>query len=552
MQNKNHKMKSEDNITAISILIYLALILIPTFFLYFPYLSNELVFDDNNIFNGQHSIYDLAIEPFSRSPRTFPLFTLGFVETIWHSTEANRLASLLLHSANALLLFRVIFDLIHLCETRISTQSALIAASGGALIFALHPVAIYGAAYLAQRTTLFALFFSLWSIFFYLRSCRRDSLVDIYYAALFYTLAIFAKEHAIMLPASVVLISALNNTSSRTDNLKKAAHYILASSIPSIYILLYLKGVIGAYEPAGIASTQSLPEFSMKSSHYGQWAMSATNQVIQFFHYVFLWTLPNADAMSIDIRIDFAHELQSLNIALHVCAFLFWIAFGIALLRIGGLPGLAGFGLLFTAILFFTEFTTFRLQEPFVLYRSYLWAPGIILSFVAIFAKVRPRLAITLIAAFAAALIPLSRDRLESLRNGVTVWHDAAIKLKSNDLPGADRIFFNLGNELFKIGSYQDAQTNMSRVIALNPSSPNGYLGRAAIHARLGQFQAALTDYEQAFKRSEEEKLKGQIEYDIASLLHRQGKVSEARTMLNSSAKRGNLAASITLQLEAK
>lgn len=531
----------------------LVLILSATVALYFPYLSNELVFDDHNLFNGQHSIYDLAITPFSKFPRTFPLFTLGFVETIWRSIEANRLLSLLIHVANSLLLCRIFFDLLRLCEPQKAIRSSLITATTGALLFALHPVATYGAAYLAQRTTLLAMFFSLWSLFFFLRSFRRNAWADIFTAILFYTLAIFSKEHAIMLPAAAALISVLQSGAPK-ENIKKAGLYLLGCAIPAIYVFLALKGVVGAYEPAGESSSQALPQIALSKSMAGQWSMSILNQLGQFFHYIALWVVPTPGSMSIDMRVDFVKDLQPVKIALYISAFAIWLGCGIALLRRRQLTGLAGLGLLYLALLYCTEFSTFRLQEPFVLYRSYLWAPGILIVLVAILARfnLSPKPALVLAALLAISLFPLSRDRLESMRSEFSVWNDAATKLKSNDLPGADRIFFNLGNELAKKGLYKEALTNMDQVIALDPDSPNGYLGRGMVHSRLGEHQQALTDFERALTRTRDISLMGTIEYNLASTLLAQGKIKEARALLATSAGHGNSAAKIALQLHSR
>ncbi len=56
-----------------------------------------------------------------------------------------------------------------------------------------------------------------------------------------------------------------------------------------------------------------------------------------------------------------------------------WPAAFILLLR-GASKGLLGFALLFPWVLFATELASVRLQEPFVLYRSYLWIPGLFIA----------------------------------------------------------------------------------------------------------------------------------------------------------------------------
>ncbi len=134
--------------------------------LYLPFLGNSIVFDDHSIFTGVW-IYDYALVPFSLEPRRFPYFTLGFVHVLTGSIEVNRIVSLVLHVCCAYLvcmltgLFAKDATQISGCADKSSENSQYshriqIISVVCALWFALNPVAVYGAAYLAQRSILFA------------------------------------------------------------------------------------------------------------------------------------------------------------------------------------------------------------------------------------------------------------------------------------------------------------------------------------------------------------------------------------------------------------
>src|SRR6185503_8337583 len=132
--------------------------------LYLPFLSNPPVFDDFLFFSGKQFAY-YAMHPFGLELRVPSYFSLAIVQVFWGHVEAHRLASLAFHLACALALYKLIFDI-----QRHASAAAGAASSGleahapavlAAAVFAVHPVAVYGAAYLIQRMTLLATLFSL-------------------------------------------------------------------------------------------------------------------------------------------------------------------------------------------------------------------------------------------------------------------------------------------------------------------------------------------------------------------------------------------------------
>lgn len=529
-------------------LLAATLIALSTFALYYPFIGNPLIFDDYNLFNGHHSIYDLALVPFNPYPRTFPLFTLGFVETIWKSLEINRLVSIGIHIANALLLGRLVFDLLRLVDRETPPTNALLTATTLSLFFALHPVATYGAGYLAQRTILLATFFGLWAFFFHLRSYRRQAVSDQITAALFYALAVFSKEHAIMLPIAIALSTFLQ-TAPRHQKLLKTGLFLGLSSCTSIYILLCLKGLIGAYEPAGASSAASLPELALTHSASGQWLLSAIGQAGLFFKYLITWLIPNPGSMSIDMRVDFANNLSPIGIILQLSAFLLLIGGACFLLSKRGLPALAGFGLLYTGTLYLTEFSTFRLQEPFVLYRSYIWAPGIVFSLAAALGMLRlsTRVASAMLLV-PLLLFPLAIDRLKSMRSELSIWVDAAEKLTNPTLPGAERIFYNRGHQYLKQGKYAEALLDMQQVVANHPESYEGYIGLANVHAAMNDPVQAAADLDQAEKVTTARTALGQIYFKRALLLLTQKQNLAAEEMLKQASAYGHNGAKVLLE----
>src|SRR5205085_4676624 len=128
--------------------------------------------------------------------------------------------------------------------------------------------------------------------------------------------------------------------------------------------------------------------------------------------------------------------------------------------------------------LFLTELASVRFQEPFVLYRSYLWAPGYILMGAAL-CRARPLKPVLIFSIPALVIfIFLARDRLQSLTTDGTLWKDAAAKLQSHPIPGDDRIFYNRGLEYQREKKYSEALQDISYAIGKNPDKSPLYYAR--------------------------------------------------------------------------
>ncbi len=192
-----------------------------------------------------------------------------------------------------------------------------------------------------------------------------------------YALAVLSKEHAVLLPAAVLPAALLGPVAGRFA-LRHAAIYLAACAPAAIFVVLRSLGLIGgAYEEAFTAIAAELEDASGIDVSARPLLMSAVTQAGLFFNYLALWLWPHPGGMSIDLRVDFLASWSPAWIATKVLAFLGCAALGVALWVRGGAARLAGCGLLYVWVMFVVEFSAARFQEPFVLYRSYLWAPGI-------------------------------------------------------------------------------------------------------------------------------------------------------------------------------
>ena len=335
---------------------------------------------------------------------------------------------------------------------------------------------------------------------YFARGLSRGRHTDALSAALFYMLAVFSKEHSVLLPAATLLVVPLV-ISNRRFAIRHSALYLAACAPAAILVTLLSKGVIGdAYEPHFSAVAEQLEGvFSFDVSKF-PWALSAATQAGLFFKYLLLWIWPDTGAMSVDLRVDFIGSWTPAWTLLKVSAFIAYGAAGVLLLRQGGRRGLAGMGLLYTWILFLVEFTTTRFQEPMVLYRSYLWAPGIMLVMVAALSGISRRSAVAAFAVICPVLLYQAHDRLVTFSSPFLLWEDAVAKLPAQPIPWGSRALYNLGREYLYSGRPAEAAAIAEQCLARYPRTYHCHFARGAIHMEQSQFEQALDHLQRALE----------------------------------------------------
>jgi tetratricopeptide (TPR) repeat protein len=127
-----------------------------------------------------------------------------------------------------------------------------------------------------------------------------------------------------------------------------------------------------------------------------------------------------------------------------------------------------------------------------VLYRSYLWAPGIAMIVGWAIDRVPRRVAMALLVPALLVLGWEARDRLHTFSDGLELWQDAVAKLPAQPVPGGHRPLYQLGREYLYRGRPQDALAQVARCNVDYPKTFDCYFARAAIHIELEQYQEAL------------------------------------------------------------
>jgi hypothetical protein len=469
--------------------------------LYGGFLYNPIVFDDSNFFLvGYPEKY--VSQGFQFQPRWLSYYSLGLTfvhvgpEMIW-----LRLGNLAIHFSTTITLYilirRLLEDLDNFQNYRISKEWAAFLA---ALFFLLHPAAVYAAGYLIQRTILMATLFSLltWLSFWWgLRGSRHW----LWLSVLFYFLAVYSKEHAIMVPAVCFGLLVLYRRSGLANNVSKNELVVIFGlfALIVLMVILQLKSLIGTtyemFAPEMLNSERVAvpPELA--------YPLSVLTQAGLFFKYMFLWMVPHVGWMSVDMREPFSLAL-TLQSGLGLLLFCVYPIVAAWLLWQGSARGLVGLALLAPWVLFATEISTVRLQEIFVLYRSYLWAPLLFLLIAMGLGRIPKRTAIGLGVILTIALFAFSFDRLKSFSHRYLLWDEAARVAEPNigepGVTGIERIYHNRGLALFHAGFLPNAIEDYDKAINVKPDYSHVYNDRGAAQLDMGNYSAALKDFDSA------------------------------------------------------
>lgn len=477
---------------------------LPVILLYGQFFWNPVVFDDIYFFDG--SIHEQYLDKvFSFDLRWLPYATLEWTRSLFGLDLIGfRLGNLILHLATTITLFvflRRLFE--QVLPANYKTLSPYWLAFFGALIFALHPASVYAVAYLVQRSTLMATLFTLLTWCLFLEGLIKENSRWLLASVVTYFLAVFSKEHAIMIPAvSIALLVLVNNQSSRKRLMLVWPTFLLYGLIGS-FVIFQIKSrhILGqAYEPIAANYLSLLgPDFNMRLAY----PLSILTQCFLFFKYLWVWLAPSPAWMSVDMPQVFARSFWSYPELAGLLGFIVYPVIAIRLLLQRGIKGLLGFALLCPWLLFATELSTIRIQESFVLYRSYLWMAGAFAALPFLCQKLSAKQAAITLSFVAVLMMPLSWLRLTTFSHSLLLWDDAAQRIENADerLLGVDRIYYNRGTELVKAKQYPDAIYDLSKVIGLKGYYQGyAYQNRGSAYLESQQYLLALNDINKAIE----------------------------------------------------
>lgn len=505
--------------------------------LYSPWLGNPFFFDDLAYFAGQ-----VSVEPWLsvlQRPRGLPYNTLQLTWSWFGNdlTHAYHLFDAVLHAANAIALFYLLKTLCGLQLPERKASDLAWACMLASLIFALHPVATYAAGYVIQRSILMATFFALLTQLAWVKAWTTGRIGLAALSLLLYFLAAFSKEHAVALPAVLAAIGLMLWRSRRLSWGAVGTCALAAIGIAAYVALRHADVVAVSYEPM---SAHMFSQAGVKSSGHALHFFSIATQSEMFFRYLLLWLFPVPAWMSIDMRGDFLAAVTDWRVPAALLGYAACGLLGLRLLLKKGSAGLVGLALLAPWLLFVVEFATIRVQEVFVLYRSYLWMPLLMLLPALLAMRLmelckpsrhlalRMGLPLLVLVCLAAA----ATNRLAVAADTWTLWDDAARLLENDSVPGADRILYNRGRAAMSAGRSAEAVSDLERVAHISPELWQVWQVLGAAHLANLQPQLAQQDFTRALQLHPND---GALLYGQAIALRRVGQQQRALASLHAS-----------------
>jgi tetratricopeptide (TPR) repeat protein len=488
-------------------LLWLAAIFAGIAAIYLPGLGNALLFDDAQLADGQLFAKYARPELAERA--------LSYGSFVWLKALAGegwwkqRVANLAIHAAVVVALWGLYREILR----HVAVAPAPGAAPGQAPedygrspalwiaigFFALNPAAVYAVAYLIQRSILLATLFVVAGLWLFARGLAQRRPVLHVAALACYALALTSKEHAVLAPLAAVPVYILvARPSARRLAAISAAGAALAA-LAGFALYQRFGEILG--KPFDEFSQLYLQQLSALDPEAARnaWPLSIMNQSYLFFEYGLRWLVPWSGWMSINMRPAFPVTWLSFPQVLGIAGYLAAVAGGFYLVvKHRDWRALVGISILLPALLFATEFATVWVQDPFVIYRSYLWAigvPGLVFFFVH-GPSLRASIAIAL--ALASLLGWQSFDRVLSLSTPERAFTDAIAKLP-DDPRAVGRWFpyLNRGNAYFDRDQTQLAMKDFEASSALGDQGI-GTFNIGSILLGSGKPQLAIQAFDQA------------------------------------------------------
>ncbi|AVS98113.1 hypothetical protein C8236_04210 [Paracidovorax avenae] len=496
---------------SVSLIVFGIAVVAAVLAIYLPGWDHALLFDDlaltdGTIFGSYGNL--LAFKQRLLSYGSF-VWVDGLAGAGWWK---QRLVNIALHLGTVAALYALVRDL--LTHTRFPEEfeaqthfnaSRLAAVRVGVALFAVNPMAVYAVAYLVQRSIVMATFFAVLACWCFVRGLSGRGAAWYAGAVVAYAAAVLSKEHAVMVAAMAVpLYIHVRRPAWRTVAAVAGVSALLVAVAAAVLFGVYGDLIGKVFDQRSIDLTRQL-ELLSPGITQRMYPLSILNEAALFFAYGLLWFVPNVMWMSVDLHPAFPLSFTAFPQVLGLLGYVaLWVAAVWAVLRRRGALSLAGVALLFPLLLYFTEFATVWVQDPFVLYRSYLWAVAIPILIAIVLTGFKPR-AIYMLGAIVGLLFALlAFERSASLRDDYTAWSDAAektdLKAPANAV-GRWRPFLNLGAYHLERGSMAEAQRAFATAEALGALRGTARFNLGAALQRQNKHAEAIAAFDEAEKQ---------------------------------------------------
>lgn len=353
-----------------------------------------------------------------------------------------------------------------------------------ALFFLSHPLQTQSVNYIVQRMTLLAGLFFIMGTYTYLKArllsySERKKRSVIYYllTLLFFYLATFSKQNAIVLPLVLLVIEILFI---RNPDGKPAKTWIFFMVIS--FVLIGFIVLIGGYLPQETDSISREAYFA--------------TQLKVVFKYIQLLFIPVS--LNLDPFIEVSKTLLGWKEVLMLLGHLSIIGFGIYFFKKNKL---VTFGILWFYIGMLIESTIIPIRDVMFEHRTYLPSYGFHLIFVVLIFKffIKKNIGIRSISIVLLSIVlvlsVMSFQRNKVWENDFTLWYDVVQKP-----PVKARGYQYLSAEYVKMKDYEEAMQLLNKAVELEPGNAQIHLNMAVIYQRQQNINAAIKELDKCIQ----------------------------------------------------
>ena len=465
-------------------------------------LHNELIFDDGRLADG--TVRDGYASLLQAKARLLSYGSFNWI-SIWtgENWPLQRGVNVTLHlgvCAAIYQFFKLLMGRVAYTEETSSAAgfaaSQLAALRVGMVVFALNPVAVYAVGYLIQRSIVMATLLGVMACWAFVKGLIEKEARWHGLALVLYGAAVLSKEHVFLMAGMALpLYVFVARPSWQRSAAMFAASTVLLGAAFAVLLGLYPNLLGQVFDETSRQLVEQLDR--QRSGMAGQvFALSVLNQASLFFYYGVLWLLPYVGWMSIDMRTAFPLTLTAMPQFVGALAYASVLAVSIAaVVRRSDIWGFVGLCLLFPLLLFWTEFSTVWVQDPMVLYRSYLWAIPLPALVAVVLTGFSPGTLYKGACLLAIVLAGLAAERVSTLRNDLSVWSDAIAKIDvrgPENVVGRYRAFLNRGAYHLGRFSPEPALEDFRFAAALGEPTGGAYLNMAVAQQLLKRHADAL------------------------------------------------------------
>jgi protein O-mannosyl-transferase len=534
-QNSTQRRQPLPGLRWRSVLVVISLALIVTV-AFMPALNNGFVnWDDDENFLDNPFYRGLGLGQMTWACTTFwlgvyqPLAWLLFEAqyVFWKlDPRGYHLTSLILHAANAVVLYLLTVTLLVRCQTDLWLKSPWMCTLGAGLataLFAVHPLRVEVVAWASCQPYLPCAFFSMLTIVAYLHvfesgtSPRRGWLAVTF--ALFVA-ALLSHAIAVTLPAVLVILDIyplrrFGDGSGRWFG--RAARRAWREKVPFILAsLVFVRLAIVARSRDGFLTEQADVSTRIARACYAIW----------FYVFKTLLPLDLVAVYPLPRKIDWLTPPFMLSILATL-----GLSVGLFLLR-RRWPGLLAVWLSYLVILA-PNSGIIRFSDQIAADRySYIAMLGWVIAVAACLCRVgqtssRPRPAAMGIIALGLATLPglvvMTRDQCRTWHDTKTLWTYALTCWAGANSAAHSK----LGHYLFRRGNLEAATAHYTAALRLDPGDVDVYNNLGVALAHQGKFAEAVTQYGEAMRLNPTDVA---AHYNLGVTLSRQGKDAEAAT----------------------